>query len=172
MHREYSIRMRTATGLIIRSSDIHAAGCYATAPIAKGARVVEYTGPRIPKSLADELYAAKPYTYLFGLGDGKTVIDGHGMAMFINHSCDPNCETEEDEDGRVWITAIRDIGAGEELSYDYCLYDGEGEEPCSCGAASCRGTMYSRQEMRRRQRRRRAARSTVSHARAAEDGAS
>jgi hypothetical protein len=139
-------------GLIIRSSAIHAAGCYSTAPIAKGVRVVEYTGRRIPKALADELYAEKPYTYLFGLGDGKTVIDGHGTAMFINHSCDPNCETEETEDGRVWIMAIRDIAAGEELTYDYCLYDGEDEEPCYCGAACCRGTMYSPEEMRRRRR--------------------
>jgi SET domain-containing protein len=140
--------------LIIRSSAIHAAGCYAITPIAKGRRVVEYTGPRLPKTVADELYAEKPYTYLFGLGDGETVIDGHGVAAFVNHSCDPNCETEEDEQGRVWIMAIRDIAAGEELTYDYCLYDGDGEEPCYCGAPSCRGTMYSREEIRKRRRQR------------------
>jgi SET domain-containing protein len=139
-------------GLIIRSSDIHAAGCYTTAPIAKGTRIVEYTGPRLPKDLADELYAGKAYTYLFGVGDGTTVIDGHGIAMFINHCCDPNCETQEDDDGHVWIYAIRDIAAGEELTYDYCLYDGEGDELCSCGAHNCRGTMYSPEEIRRRKR--------------------
>jgi SET domain-containing protein len=105
-------------GLIIRSSDIHAAGCYTTTAIATDTRVVEYTGPRIPKDVADEQYADKTYTYLFGVGDGTTVIDGHGIAMFINHSCDPNCETEEDDDGRVWIRAIRDISPGEELTYD------------------------------------------------------
>jgi SET domain-containing protein len=139
-------------GLIIRSSDIHAAGCYTTTAIATDTRVVEYTGPRIPKDVADEQYADKTYTYLFGVGNGTTVIDGHGIAMFINHSCDPNCETEEDDDGRVWIRAIRDISPGEELTYDYCLYDGEGEEPCFCGAEKCRGTMYSPEEIRRRQR--------------------
>jgi SET domain-containing protein len=139
-------------GLIIRSSDIHAAGCYTTTAIANGARVVEYTGPRIPKDVADELYADKSYTYLFGVGDGTTVIDGHGIAMFINHSCDPNCETEEDDDGQVWIRAIRDIAPGEELTYDYCLYDGEGDEPCFCGAKACRGTMYSPEEIERRKR--------------------
>ncbi len=31
-------------GLMIRSSSIHAAGCYTTSPIAKGVKVVEYTG--------------------------------------------------------------------------------------------------------------------------------
>ena len=61
------------------------------------------------------------------------VIDGYGMAMYVNHCCDPNCETEEDEEGRVWIAAMRDIDAGEELTYDYFLYDGEGDAPCTCG---------------------------------------
>jgi hypothetical protein len=139
-------------GLIVRSSFIHAAGCYTTTPIAKGTRVVEYTGPIIDKEEADRRYELKPITYLFGIGDGSKVIDGHGIAMFINHSCDANCETEE-IDGRVWIMAIRDIVAGEELCYDYCLYDGDDEEaPCNCGAKNCRGSMYSTEELRRRKR--------------------
>jgi hypothetical protein len=139
-------------GLIVRSSLIHAAGCYTTTPIAKGTRVVEYTGPIIDKEEADRRYEHKPITYLFGIGDGSTVIDGHGIAMFINHSCDANCETEE-IDGRVWIMAIREIAAGEELCYDYCLYDGDEEEaPCNCGAKKCRGSMYSAEELRRRKR--------------------
>ena len=139
-------------GLIVRSSFIHAAGCYTTTPIAKGTRVVEYTGPIIDKEEADRRYEHKPITYLFGIGDGSKVIDGHGIAMFINHSCDANCETEEIDD-RVWIMAIRNIAAGEELCYDYCLYDGgEEEAPCNCGAKNCRGSMYSTEELRRRKR--------------------
>jgi hypothetical protein len=139
-------------GLIIRSSTIHAAGCYTTSPIRKSERVVEYTGPLIDKDAADLLYADRPITYLFGIGDGTQVIDGHGTAMFINHSCDANCETEE-TDGRVWIMSIRDIAAGEELCYDYCLYDGDEEDaPCNCGAKKCRGTMFSPEELKRRKR--------------------
>jgi SET domain-containing protein len=138
--------------LIIRSSAIHAAGCYTMAPIRKGARVVEYTGPRIPKEEADEKYQDSPTTYLFGVGDGRTVIDGHGTAMFINHSCEPNCETEE-MDGRVWIMAIRNIKAGEELTYDYYLYDGDDDEAlCNCGSKKCRGSMYGPEELSRRAR--------------------
>jgi uncharacterized protein len=137
-------------GLIIRSSAIHAAGCYTTTAIRKGARVAEYTGPRLTKAEADTAYEDSPVTYLFGLGDGSIVIDGHCTAMFINHSCDPNCETEEVK-GRVWIKAIKSIAAGEEITYDYCLYDG-GDDPCvcNCGAKNCRGTMYSREEVRSR----------------------
>jgi uncharacterized protein len=137
-------------GLIIRSSAIHAAGCYTTTPIRKGARVAEYDGRRLSKEEADACYQDSLVTYLFGLGDGSVVIDGHCMAMFINHSCDANCETSEVR-GRVWIKAIRNIAAGEEITYDYCLYDGgEDEALCNCGAKKCRGTMYSKEEIRRR----------------------
>ncbi|MGC2637701.1 MAG: SET domain-containing protein-lysine N-methyltransferase [Acidobacteriaceae bacterium] len=139
-------------GLIIRSSAIHAAGCYTTSQVRKGTHIVEYTGPRISKEEADEKYATSPTTYLFGVGDGSVVIDGHGTAMFINHSCDPNCETEE-IDGKVWIIALRNIPAGAELTYDYNLYDGDDDEAhCNCGAKNCRKTMYAPEEMRRRAR--------------------
>lgn len=138
--------------LIIRSSAIHAAGCYTTEPVRNGTRIVEYTGPRISKEQADIKYENSPTTYLFGIGDGSKVIDGHGIAMFINHSCDPNCETTEARD-HVWIKAIRDIAAGEELTYDYNLYDGdEDEATCNCGAASCRRSMYAPEELNRRAR--------------------
>ena len=136
--------------LIIRSSAIHAAGCYTTTAIRKGARVAEYTGHRLTKAEADAAYEASPITYLFGLGDGSIVIDGHCTAMFINHSCEANCETSEVR-GRVWIKAIRKIAAGEEITYDYCLYDGGDDEAlCNCGAKRCRRTMYSKEEVRRR----------------------
>lgn len=137
-------------GLIIRSSAIHAAGCYTTTAIRKGTRVAEYTGHRLTKNQADEAYADTHITYLFGLGSGRIVIDGHATAMFINHSCDPNCQTEEIE-GHVWIKAIRNIAPAEEITYDYCLYDGgEDDAICNCGALKCRGTMYSKEEIRRR----------------------
>ena len=138
--------------LVVRSSAIHAAGVFTLSPIPKGTHILEYTGERLKHDDADELYKERPYTYLFGVGDGTYVVDGFGMAMYVNHSCDPNCETEEDEDERVWIVASRDIKAGEELAYDYFLYDGEGDAPCTCGSEQCRGTMYSPKELKKRER--------------------
>ncbi len=139
-------------GLMIRSSSIHAAGCYTTSPITKGSKVVEYTGLRISKQEADAQFQDSKITYLFGLGKGAEVINGFGVAMYINHSCDPNCETEELK-GRVWVMALRDIAPGEELTYDYNLYDGDEDEAvCYCGARSCRATMYSPEEIARREK--------------------
>jgi SET domain-containing protein len=139
-------------GLIIRSSSIHAAGCYTTRPFKKGSRVCEYEGPRFTKDVADERYRDRFVTYLFSCGDDGMVIDGFGTAMFINHSCDPNCETE-DHSGRIYVVAIRDIAAGEELTYEYNLCDSDdAEADCYCGAAACRGTMFSDTELKRRAR--------------------
>lgn len=154
--------------LIIKSSLLHGAGVYTTAPIARGVLVLEYTGPRLPAKLTDGLYAEGDVTYLFGMDGGKTVIDGFGMAAFVNHSCDPNCESDQIKN-RIWIIAVRDIAAGEELTYDYNIYDAEpGEDAsCRCGAPNCRGTMLSEEEIARHKRvlrqrtRRRAARPTL-----------
>jgi hypothetical protein len=138
--------------LLIRSSSIHAAGVVTLDPIARGRRVLEYDGPRIPKSVADERYANRPVTYLFGIDNSDDVIDGFSAAMFVNHSCAPNCETEE-HDGRIYIKAIRPIAAGEELVYEYNLYDSDDDTAdCFCNAPHCRRTMFSDAELKRRAR--------------------
>ena len=145
-------RALTSPRLLVRSSSIHAAGCYTLDPIPRGRRVLEYDGPRIPKELADERYADRPVTYLFGFGDKGDVIDGFGTAMFLNHSCDPNCRTEEHK-GRIYIRAIRDIAANEELVYEYNLYDSDDDTAdCYCNAPQCRGTMFSDEEVKRQAR--------------------
>jgi SET domain-containing protein len=142
----------TAPRLLVRSSSIHAAGCYTLDPIPHGRRILEYDGARISKEIADERYADRPVTYLFGFGGSSDVIDGFGTAMFLNHSCNPNCRTEE-YSGRVYICAIRNIAANEELVYEYNLYDSEDDNAdCYCGAPQCRGTMFSDDEVKRRVR--------------------
>ena len=139
-----------ANGLIIKSSAIHAAGCYTTRKLRKGQLVCEYDGPRLSKAEADKLYADRFVTYLFGVGERNMVIDGFGTAMFINHCCEPNCESEERE-GRIFIVALRDIAAGEELTYEYNLYDSDDQtQDCFCGRAACRGTMFAPAEVERR----------------------
>jgi SET domain-containing protein len=137
--------------LVVRPSRIHSVGVFTTTPIRKGSRIVEYAGPRMTPDQADRLYESADRTYLYGLEDGKTVIDGEGLGAYLNHSCDPNCEVDEIK-GRVWIFALRDIAAEEELVWDYNLYDDDAPAPCSCGAANCRGTMYSEDWMAKMRR--------------------
>src|SRR5260370_29977242 len=133
--------------LVIRRSQIHADGVYTTAPIKRRSIVAEYTGPRLTNSQADDIYEHSPRTYLFGLVDGEHAVDGAGIAAFINHSCHPNCEADEIR-GPVSIRAIRNIPAGEELAYDYNLWDGDLDDLalCCCGRKKCRGSMYSEKE--------------------------
>jgi hypothetical protein len=99
---------------------------------------------------------------------------GGNEARFINHSCDPNCETVI-EGGRVFIEALRDIEPGEELGYEYGLTWESTDDPeelanyaCRCCAASCRGTMLDPvplDKKRRQQAQRRAARKKTAVAR-------
>ncbi len=155
-----------ATKVVVRNSPIHGRGMYATADIAKGERIIEYRGTIISWKAADERPPSDPndpnHTFLFSLSDGKRVIDASqdgNDARWINHSCEPNCETEESDSGRVYIEAIRDIAAGEELNYDYCLIVDEKitrklrlQYECRCGAAKCRGTMLALPKKKKRKK--------------------
>jgi SET domain-containing protein len=137
----------------VRRSRIHGSGVFATRRIRKGTRVAEYLGERISHQEADARYAAMDaddgHTFLFVVDDKVCIdagVDGND-ARFINHSCDPNCESNI-EGGRVFIDAIRTIEPGEELGYDYALTWESSDDPaelalfaCRCGAAACRGTM-------------------------------
>ena len=110
----------------VRPSTIQGMGVFALQFIPRGTRVIEYTGEHISHEESDRRHdddaAGRAHTFLF-IHDNKTVIDAAGggnEARFINHACDPNCESLT-EDGHIWIEAIRDIQPGEELSYDYQL---------------------------------------------------
>jgi len=132
----------------VRESGVHGHGVYARQSIPKSTRIIEYTGQRVSWEGApnDE---NDPHTFNFGLDNGEVINPeiGGNDARWINHSCDPNCEAIE-EDDRIFIDALRDIQAGEELFYDYAL---EIDEPiteeskkkfaCHCHSPNCRGTM-------------------------------
>src|SRR5262245_7830914 len=137
----------------VRQSSVHGLGAFALCAIAKGTRIVEYLGERITHGQADRRYEDHDendnHTFLF-IVDKRTVIDAGvdgNDARFINHSCDPNCESVI-EQRRVFIETVRDIAPGEELAYDYQIGRERGDPPnvdeiyaCRCGAAKCRGTM-------------------------------
>ncbi|XP_047167343.1 histone-lysine N-methyltransferase ASHH1 isoform X2 [Vigna umbellata] len=65
------------------------------------------------------------------------------LARFINHSCQPNCETRKWNvlgEIRVGIFAKHDIPIGTELAYDYNFeWFGGAKVRCLCGALKCSG---------------------------------
>ena len=148
----YRIRER----LQVRRSPIHGRGVYAKAFIPAGTRLVEYRGEHISHEEGDERYPwydDEPYhTFLFMLDD-ETVVDGArggNLSRWINHSCDPNCESIT-EDGHIYIDSIRDIQPGEEITFDYHLVTAErhtaavkARYPCACGSEHCRGTLLGK----------------------------
>ncbi|MFM9967450.1 MAG: SET domain-containing protein [Burkholderiales bacterium] len=134
---------------VTRRSGIHGKGVFATALIAEGTRLIEYKGDRITDAQSEALYSDESHTFLFML-DNAMVIDGGkngNTSRWINHSCEPNCEANE-EGGRMFIDALRDIAEGEEITIDYNLYiedvlteEMKRDYPCACGMPGCRGTM-------------------------------
>src|SRR5580704_17398067 len=140
--------------VVVRRSKIQGRGVYASRDIAEGERIVEYTGALISSGEADDAVddetMRRHHTFLFAVED-HWVIDASrdgNEARFINHSCDPNCESVVVR-RRVYIHALRDIAAGEELVYDYwyvtsdeyTLDDLPRIYPCRCRSPICRGTL-------------------------------
>ena len=123
-----------------------------------GDLVGEYQGRVIARADEDDTTSAydddPSYTLLFAIDDERTIdagVNGNSI-RFINHSCDPNCETTVEED-RVFVHAVREIQPGEELTYDYNLRPGDPDDrpedyPCRCGSSLCRGTMLDRELLR------------------------
>ena len=144
----------------LRTSSIQGKGAFATRPIRKGTRIIEYTGERIDQEEANRRYddeaMARHHTFLFNIDEDLCVdgAAGGNDSRFFNHSCDPNVEAfiEEDAEGteRIWLFAKRSVAEGEELTYDYAYEYTKDLAPhaftlyvCKCGKPGCRGTILA-----------------------------
>ncbi len=140
----------------LRKSSIHNQGMFAASDIEAGDRIIQYVGEKISKkestrrALEWEEKARKKgegLVYIFDLNK-RYDLDGNkpnNPAKYVNHSCDPNCEAVN-YDGEIWIVALRDIKAGEELGFDYG-YDIQHfmDHPCRCGSKNCIGYIVARE---------------------------
>ena len=133
----------------VRQSKIHNKGVFAKKDIPKGTYIIEYIGRKISNDEADEISERETTAgviYLFEL-DKDTTIDGDvpwNPAKYINHSCEPNADSINDED-HIWIEATKDIKKDEEITYDYCLdTDDYKEHPCRCGSKKCKGYLTTK----------------------------
>ena len=147
----------------VHRSEVHGNGVFAQRDIHPGERIIEYAGREITwdeaQVRAEKAGGPHNHTFFFSLANGN-VIDGgdHGNeARFINHSCAPNCEAIEEDDNRIFIYALHEIKAGEELNYSYPLiYEGRHTPAikkafaCHCGAPNCSGTMLAPKPRKRK----------------------
>jgi len=123
-----------------QSSSIHGVGGFARANIPTGAPIIEYVGHKIDKTESLRQCELENQC-IFSVGD-QFSLDGNvdwNPARFLNHSCSPNAEARVAGE-EIWIFALRDISAGEEITfnYNYDLQDYR-DHPCQCGAANCVG---------------------------------
>lgn len=149
---------------VFETKDGRGLGVRATKAIRKGEIIIEYLGEIInegerKKREAKDIENGDATNYFLQLtvpdnedeeedededgDDNSLFIDAKqrgNLARFLNSSCDPNAEAVSfyGEDYLPWIgiVAIKNIPAGEELTWNYGTKFFEGEE-CKCGAESC-----------------------------------
>ena len=130
----------------IRKSKIdkNGKGLYASKDIKLGTKIINYIGKIVTNKTVEtsEKYDNSKPIYLFTLNKRFT-LDGDfewNIARLINHSCNNNCDYNG-KGLKVWVTAIRDIKKGEELTCDYGFgYDKDYKQfPCRCKSKNCCG---------------------------------
>ena len=128
----------------VKNSNIDKRGLCASKDIKPEVKIIEYVGKLITKKETEQnlKFDNKKDIYLFNV-DEKYDLDGDfswNIARLINHSCNPNCEVEG-EGLKLWISSLRKIKKGEELTYDYGFgYDADYKQfPCKCQSMNCVG---------------------------------
>ena len=141
----------------VKKSRIHGTGVFATQDIQKGKDIIEYVGQKITKKEGDRRSEKRIKKYLNSNDTGSVYIfelnsrydiDGtpyYNKARYINHSCNPNCEVDI-KNNQIWISSIKKIKKGEELTYDYGYSFDKNDfrdHLCKCGSKNCIGFIIS-----------------------------
>jgi len=129
-----------------RCSDKDGCGIFARTDIRKGERLAVFGGKVM---LIDEMYQIPDTMQRFTMQIEERFVLGPADTVpedtdFFNHSCDPNSGFS----GQVFLVAMRDIDAGEEITFDYGMTVSESagsdmvfRMACSCGSPLCRKTI-------------------------------
>ena len=140
-----------------RKSQKGGGGLFAREKISTGEVVIDFStgsGSIIPMRDMDNLYS-RGFDYGIQVGENEVfaATDDQELedADFLNHSCDPNCGIG----GSLKIVAMRDIEAGEEITFDYAMSESSHYEmPCRCGDKICRsvitGEDWKRSDLQKR----------------------
>ncbi|KAJ9531590.1 hypothetical protein QJQ45_014945 [Haematococcus lacustris] len=143
--------------LEVRRAGAKGFGLWATENIQAGQFIIEYIGEVLEEEeylRRKDFYAevGQRHYYFMNIGNGE-VIDAcrkGNRARFINHSCDPNCETQKwlaRGELAIGLFAVKDIHKGEELTFDY-NFERYGDKPmrCYCNSKTCRKSIGGSQQ--------------------------
>ncbi|KAJ8320909.1 hypothetical protein KUTeg_002496 [Tegillarca granosa] len=126
-------------------------GLRANKALKAGQFIMEYVGEVLDyrqfKSRSKQYAKSGNIHHYFMALNADEVIDATlkgNISRFINHSCDPNSETQKwtvNGTLRVGFFVRKDIEPGTELTFDY-QFESYGEaQRCFCGASNCRGIL-------------------------------
>ena len=110
------------------------------------------------KRIDDSIGRKEEQNYYYMSMDSQRMLDAGprgNIARFINHSCDPNAETQKwtvNNDTRVGLFALEDIPANTELTFNYQFESmGEVKKACLCGAKNCSGFIGKKSKKERKE---------------------
>lgn len=120
--------MSLANGVAMQLRPDKQRGLFVTRSVRKDEILITYDGP-----ITD-----RPTRYSIQIDDNHHIEGTPESNAFLNHSCAPN--TYVDWKG-MFLRALRDIEAGEELTCNYLTTDWELHEKfvCNCAAPNCYG---------------------------------
>lgn len=120
----------TINNLAVKNSSVHGSGLFSTIEFKEGQLITIISGEFIN---GDECMRREDEgnVYIFYKSDDEYIdVSKHSQFRYLNHSCDYNCDIDEDENGNLILFAAVDIKSDEELTIDYG-YD-EIYDYCSC----------------------------------------
>jgi len=120
----------TIDNLTVKDSSVHGMGLFSNVDHKRGQIITIISGELIS---GNECVRREDEgnVYIF-YKDEDEYIDAanHSQLRYLNHSCNYNCDIDEDENGNLILFAAQAIKSGEELTIDYGyddIYD-----YCSC----------------------------------------
>jgi hypothetical protein len=157
-NRHYSKPLRQSKRLFkVSEAGGKGMGLVASGPITKGAFLIEYIGEVLQVDDWIDRQKSEPpnsgkHFYTMELVSPDYFVDASrkgNEARLINHSCDPNLETQKWSvrgEPRIGLFALREIAPGEELTFNY-QFETHASKPfkCLCGTAKCSGWIGGRQ---------------------------
>ena len=127
-HKAVQVRPNEKLGLAV----------FATEDIPAGARIAVFSGEKYQSKTALDLPAIMR-DHAIQVASCEFIFGYKGLAHCLCHSCEPNCGIRD----LTEIFAVRDILAGEQLTWDYRCSENSNWvlEECLCGSERCTGSV-------------------------------